>query len=79
MGQTAGTLMFNVIPETDGKMRALYHYIGLGTWQDAAWYRSLKNPNMLEDIEAFINEHRQNHHEVPNDQEEASNILELEL
>ena len=69
---------FNVIPETDGKMRALYHYIGLGTWQDAAWYRSLKNPNMLEDIEAFINEHRQNHHEVPNDQEEASNILELE-
>ena len=56
---------FNVIPETDGKMRALYHYMGLG-------YRSLKTPNTIEDIETFIDEHRQHHPEVPDDQGEAS-------
>ena len=55
-------------------MRALYHYIGLGTWQDAAWYRSLKDPNTIEDIEGFINEHRQYHPVGP----EVSNIVELE-
>ena len=33
---------------------------------------------MLEDIEALINEHCQKHPQVSNDQEEASNILELE-
>ena len=61
-----------MIPETYGKMRALYHYIGLGTWQDAAWYRSLKTPNTIEDIETFIDEHRQHHPELPDDQGEAS-------
>ena len=53
-------------------MRALYHYIGLWSWQDAAWYRSLNNPNTIEDIETFIDEHCQHHPEVPDDQGEAS-------
>ena len=65
--------------ETDGKMRALYHYIGLGTWQDAAWYRSLTDPNTIEDIEVFINEHRQHHPEVPDEQGEASHMQLEEL
>ena len=33
---------------------------------------------MQQNIEAFIDEHCQNHPQVPNDQEKASNILELE-
>ena len=33
---------------------------------------------MQQNIEAFIDEHRQNYPQVPNDQEKASNILELE-
>ena len=49
-----------------------YHYIGLENWQDAAWYWGLKNPNTIEDIETFIDEHRQHHPEVPDDQGEAS-------
>ena len=65
--------------ETDGKMRALFHYIGLGTWQDAAWYRSLTDPNTIEDIEVFINEHRQHHPEVPDEQGEASHMQLEEL
>ena len=68
-----------MIPETDGKMHALYHYIGLGTWQDAAWYRSLTDPNTIEDIEVFINEHRQHHPEVPDEQGEASHMHMINL
>ena len=60
-------------------MRALYHYIGLWTWQDAAWYRSLTDPNTIEDIEAFISEHRQHHPQVPDDQGEASHMMLEEL
>ena len=41
--------------------------LGTGVW--------IKGQNMLEDIEALINEHCQKHPQV---QEEASNILELE-
>ena len=48
-----------------------YHYIGLENWQDAAYW-GLKNPNTIEDIETFIDEHRQHHPEVPDDQGEAS-------
>ena len=32
----------------------------------------MKNPNTIEDIETFIDEHRQHHPEVPDDQGEAS-------
>ena len=60
-------------------MCALYHYIGLWTWQDAAWYRSLTDPNTIEDIEAFISEHRQHHPQVPDDQGEASHMMLEEL
>ena len=34
-----------VLPETDSKIRALYHYIADGTLCTNEWYRDLENPS----------------------------------
>ena len=36
---------FNILPKTDSKIRALYHYIADGTFCTNELYRDLDNPN----------------------------------
>ena len=52
---------FSVVPETDGRMRAVYHYIALGEsgLQEPAFYLNIRDTDKdLEDISAFVAETR---------------------
>ena len=53
---------FSAVPKTDGKMRAVYHYVALGDKgvQEAAFYREVLDTDKdLEDIAAFVEKTRQ--------------------
>ena len=45
---------FNILPETDSKIRALYHYIADGTLCGNEWYRDLDNPNENTNVAEFV-------------------------
>ena len=42
------------MPETDSKIRALYHYIADGTLCANEWYRDLDNPNKSTNVTEFV-------------------------
>ena len=53
---------FSAVPKTDGKMRAVYHYVAVGDKgvQEAAFYRDVMDTDKdLEDIAAFVEKTRQ--------------------
>ena len=53
---------FSAVPKTDGKMRAVYHYVALGDTgvQEPAFYRDVLDTDKdLEDIAAFVEKTRQ--------------------
>ena len=45
---------FNVLPESDVNIRALYHYIADGTVCTDLWYRDLNQPNKVLNVSKFI-------------------------
>lgn len=45
---------FNVLPENDVHMRAMYHFIAEGIVCDNTWYRSLEGPSDIPDIASFV-------------------------
>ena len=49
------TIQINlVLPETDSKIRALYHYIADGTLCTNEWYRDLENPSESTNVAEFV-------------------------
>ena len=44
----------SVLPESDSKKRALYHYIADGTVCTNSWYRDLNNPDDITNVEHFV-------------------------
>ena len=42
------------MPETDSKIKALYHYIADGTLCANEWYRDLDNPNKSTNVAEFV-------------------------
>ena len=49
-----GLAEFTVLPESDAKIRALYHYIADATVCKNSWYRDLNNPDQIEEISEFV-------------------------
>ena len=45
---------FNVLPESDVNIRALYHYIADGTVCTDSWYRDLNQPNEVLNVSKFV-------------------------
>ena len=42
------------MPESDSKIRALYHYIAEGTVCSDSWYRDLNNPEEIINVDKFV-------------------------
>ena len=47
---------FSILPESDVKSRALYHYIAEGKVCNDTWYRDLDDPNHVTDVSVFVEE-----------------------
>ena len=65
---------FNILPESDPNMRALYHYIADGKICTNTWYRDLDKPNEITNVAVFVEERTSNAtcpttEEIPNDSE----------
>ena len=56
---------FSILPESDAKIRALYHFIANGSVCTNSWYRDLDNPLEEIDVSKFIDE-RTHSNEVEN-------------
>ena len=54
---------FSVLPESDSNIRALYHYIADGTVCSNSWYRDLNNPDVITNVEHFV-ETRTDSHDI---------------
>ena len=77
VAQHFGVSGFSVIPETDPKMRALWHFIGFGTVLPNHMYRGLNDKNGSHlDVQSFIEEKITN---VNNDIEEENMVNDLPL
>ena len=69
---------FNILPESDAKTRALYHYIADGTVCSDSWYRDLDNPTQITDAAVFVDDRANNiHTRQENDQVESNPAVEI--
>ena len=55
--------LLSVIPVTDPRARALYHYMASGVTQDPAFYRDLNQVDVPPGIQEYIDSHRADDHQ----------------
>ena len=55
-----GYAEFSVLPYSDSKIRALYHYIADGTVCSNSWYRDLNTPDAITNVGQFVETRTEN-------------------